>query len=96
MYTFNSEQLLFPEVEVSRGGYLPSYESSSGKVNIHHYSPTLRGIIVLYLPNQLDKKCSCSETRRHFESRPKTVNSQGYSELWEPIKMCQNCYPLIW
>ena len=26
----------------------------------------------------------------------KTVNSQGYSELWEPIKTRENCYPLIW
>ena len=26
----------------------------------------------------------------------KTVNSQGYSELREPIKMRENYYPLIW
>ena len=26
----------------------------------------------------------------------KTVNSQGYSELQEPIKTHENCYPLIW
>ena len=37
---------LFPEVEVSSGGYFPSHESSNGKVNIYHYSPTLRGIIL--------------------------------------------------
>ena len=36
------------------------------------------------------------ETRRHFESRPKTVNIQGYCELREPIRTCENCYPLIW
>ena len=26
----------------------------------------------------------------------KTVNIQGYSKLWESIKMRKNCYPLIW
>ena len=26
----------------------------------------------------------------------KTVNSQAYSELREPIKTRENCYPLIW
>ena len=26
----------------------------------------------------------------------KTVNSQGHSELREPIKTRENCYPLIW
>ena len=31
-----------------------------------------------------------------FLSIRKTVNSQGYSELREPIKMRENCYPLIW
>ena len=36
------------------------------------------------------------ETRSRFESRPKTVNIQGYSELREPIRTRKNCYPLIW
>ena len=31
-----------------------------------------------------------------FESRPKTVNIQGYSELQEPTRTRKNCYPLIW
>ena len=43
---------------------------------------------------------SSSETfakrRAIFLSVRKTVNSQGYSELWEPIKTRENCYPLIW
>ena len=39
---------------------------------------------------------NCRETRSHFESRPKTVNIQGYSELREPIRMRKNCYPLIY
>ena len=41
-----------------------------------------------------------SETflKRHaiFLSVRKTVNIQGYSELQEPIKMHEYCYPLIW
>ena len=36
------------------------------------------------------------ETRGHLGSGRKTVNSQGYSELREPIKTCKNCYSLIW
>ena len=43
---------------------------------------------------------SSSETfvkrRAIFLSVRKTVNSQVYSELREPIKMRENCYPLIW
>ena len=43
---------------------------------------------------------SASETfakrRAIFLSIRKTVNIQGYSELQEPIKTIENCYPLIW
>ena len=39
---------------------------------------------------------NCLETRSHIESRRKTVNIQGYSELREPIRTRENCYPLIW
>ena len=39
---------------------------------------------------------NCRETRSYFESCPKTVNIQGYSELREPIRTRENCYPLIW
>ena len=38
----------------------------------------------------------CLEMRRHLGSGRKTVNSQGYSELREPIKTHENCYSLIW
>ena len=31
-----------------------------------------------------------ARARRHLGSGRKTVNSQGYSELWEPIKLCEN------
>jgi len=55
--------------------------------------------------NQMDKKknpssISSSETfvkgRAIFLSFHKTVNIQGYSKLREPIKMHENCNPLIW
>ena len=43
---------------------------------------------------------SSSETfakrRAIFLSVRETVNIQGYSELREPIKTSENCYPLIW
>ena len=38
----------------------------------------------------------CLEVRRHLGSGRKTVNSQGYSELREPIKTREKCYSLIW
>ena len=38
----------------------------------------------------------CLETRRHLASGRETVNSQGYSELREPIKTHGNCYSRIW
>ena len=37
-----------------------------------------------------------AKRRAIFLSLRKTVNSQGYSELQEPIKRRENCYPLIW
>ena len=48
----------------------------------------------IYRSNFVFQKCL--ETRRHLGSGRKTVNSQGYSELKEPIKTRENCYPLIW
>ena len=43
---------------------------------------------------------SCSETFAKrctiFLSVRKTMNIQGYPKLREPIKMHENCYPLIW
>ena len=40
----------------------------------------------IYRANLVFRKCL--ETRRRLGSGRKTVNSQGYSELREPIKMC--------
>ena len=36
----------------------------------------------------------CLEARRHLGSGCKTVNCQGYAELWEPIKTHKKCYSL--
>ena len=36
------------------------------------------------------------EARRHLGSGRKTVNSQGYSKLREPITTREKCYSLIW
>ena len=38
----------------------------------------------------------CPEAKRHLGSGHKTVNSQGYSELREPIKTREKCCSLIW
>ena len=48
----------------------------------------------IYCSNFVYRKCL--KTRRHLGSGRKTVNSQGYSELREPIKTRENCYSLIW
>ena len=50
----------------------------------------------IYRSNFVFRKCF--ETRRHIGSGRKTVNSQGYSEIREPIKTRENwnCYSLIW
>ena len=37
-----------------------------------------------------------AKPRTIFLSVRKTVNIQGYSELREPIKTHEYCYPLIW
>ena len=36
------------------------------------------------------------ETTRYLGSGRKTVNSQGYSKIREPIKTRENCNSLIW
>ena len=38
----------------------------------------------------------CLKARRHLGFGHKTVNSQGYSGLWEPIKMCTDLCTIHW
>ena len=92
---------------MNSGGYNYT-ETRSVEVYIHRSSPTLRGIVVLVFTKSdgyknatsLMATISSSETfkKQHtiFLSIRKTVNIQGYSKLQEPIKTCENIYPLIW
>ena len=48
----------------------------------------------IYRTNFVFQKCL--EMRRQFGCGLKTVSSQGYSELPEPIKTRENCFSLIW
>ena len=50
--------------------------------------------ILIFRSNFFFRKCL--KTRHHLGSGRKTVNSQGYSKSWEPIKTSKNCYSLIW
>ena len=94
--------LLSPEGEVNRGGYIPRREASRYISTALHWS--LRGIVVLVFIKSYGLKnaasISSSETfvkqRTIFLSVRKTVNIKGYSKLWEPIKTRENCCPLIW
>ena len=72
--------------------FLPTTQHRQAKVR------RFRGICLydyfMYRTNFVLRKCV--ETRRHLGSGRKTVNSQTYSELWQPIKTRENCYSLIW
>ena len=48
----------------------------------------------IYRSNFVFPKMSRSGTPSWLQSQ--TVNSQGYSELLEPIKIRESCYSLIW
>ena len=74
-----------------RGIYLPLFTDPEGDSCFSIYQ-------IRWIKNAV--LISSSETfakrRAIFLSVRKTVNSQGYSELREPIKTRENCYPLIW
>ena len=93
---------LSSEGEMNSGGYNYT-ETRSIEVYIHRSSLTLRGIVVLvFTKSDGYKNASISSSETFAKRRAislsvrKTVNIQGCSELWEPIKMRENCYPLIW
>ena len=72
-------------------------------IYIHRSSPTLRGIVVLVFTKSDKNNASLISSSETFAKRRaislsvrKTVNIHGYSELREPIKTRENCYPLIW
>ena len=64
------------------------------QAKVRHFSGISLYDYFIYRSNSIFQKCL--EMRCHLSSGCKTVNSQGYSELREPIKMDQNCYSLIW
>ena len=103
MVIINSIQLS-PEGEVNSCGYitetqsriyLPLFTDPEGDSCFSIY-------LIRWIKNDasLMATISSSETfakrRAIFLAVRKTVNNQGYSKLREPIKMRQNCYPLIW
>ena len=97
---------LFPEREVNSGGYTPRREASRYIYPPLFTDPEGDSCFSIYqirwIKNaaSLMNTSSSSETfakrRAIFLSVRKTVSSQGYSELLEPIKTRENCYPLIW
>ena len=97
---------LFASVSVNSGGYLPR---RSGSVNIHHYSPPLRRIIVKYCFSIIiqHKFNSNSQLLILFSSKMgfvcyffssgsrQEVNSTCYSKIEEPIQSCKKHYSLV-
>ena len=78
-----------------RGIYPPLFTDPEGDICFSIYQ-------IRWIKNaaSLMATISSAETfakrRAIFLSVRKTMNIQGYSELREPIKTRENCYPLIW
>ena len=66
----------------SSGGYIPRREGDS--------------CFSIYQIRWKKTSETFAKRRAIFPSVRKTVNIQGYSELREPFKTRENCYPLIW
>ena len=64
------------------------------QAKVRHFSGISLYDYFIYRSNSIFRKCL--EMRCHLGSGCKTVNSQGYSELQEPIKTDKNCHSLIW
>ena len=75
-----------------RGIYPPLFTDPEGGCCFSIYQ-------IRWIKKNASSICS-SETfakqRAFFLFVRKTVNIQGYSELREPIKTRESCYPLIW
>ena len=72
--------------------FLPTSEHR--QVKFHRFLGICLYDCFIYRTNFVFRKWR--ETGRHLGSGRKTVKSQGYSELREPIKTPENCYSLIW
>ena len=79
-----------PEGEVNSDGYIQRREAS----RYISTDPEGDSCFSIYQVRWI-KKLSWNDAPFFFSIR-KTVNIRGYSELLEPIKMRENCYPLIW
>ena len=73
-----------------RGIYPPLFTDPEGDSCFSIYQIRWIKIAVLICSSE-----TFAKRRAIFLSVRKTVNSQGYSELREPIKTRENCYPLI-
>ena len=76
-----------------RGIYPPLFTDPEGDSNCCFSICQIRWIknaVLIFSSETFAKR------RAIFLSVRKTVNSQGYSELREPIKTREKCYPLIW
>ena len=103
---YNNNIQLSPKGEVNSGGYIPRGAKCQVIYPPLFTDPEGDSWFSIYQirwiknATSLMATISSSETfakrRAIFLSVRKTVNSQGYSELQEPIKTCGNCYPLIW
>ena len=92
---------LSPEGEVNSGGYIQRREASR-YISIALHRSEGDSCFSIYQIRWIKKCCfnfffwTFAKRRAIFLFVRKTVNSQGYSELREPIKTRENCYPLIW
>ena len=94
---------LSPEGEVNSGGYTYLDASRLGIYPPLFTDPEGDSCFSIYQIRWIKKNASSISSSKTFAKRRaiflsvrKTVNIQGYSELWEPIKTRENCYPLIW
>ena len=74
--------------------FLPNSACKQRKAEVRLFLGICLYDCFIYRSNIVLRKCL--ETRRHLGYGRKTVNSQGYSELREPIKARENYDSLIW
>ena len=74
--------------------FLANSASKQGKAEVRLFLGICLYDCFIYRSNFVLRKCL--KTRCHLDYGRKTVNSQGYSELREPIKTRENYDSLIW
>ena len=79
----------FPRAKLEENCELRAYyaiRASRYIYSLRHYAASIMATI--FSSETFAKRCAI------FPSVRKTVNIQGFSKLWEPIKTRENCYPL--